>query len=61
MNENPSEFVRIGLDCCDWQKLPHIKSSVAKFLEICCDKIDSIVLIAGDVTLEMLHFEFVKS
>ena len=37
--DNPSEFVKLGLDTCDRQRLAHMKSQAARFIETMGDKL----------------------
>ena len=39
--QDPSEFVNLGLDCCDKQKSLTVKTQACKLLENMCDNVDS--------------------
>ena len=39
--QDPSEFVNLGLDCCDKQKSQTVKTQACKLLENMCDNVDS--------------------
>lgn len=58
--DNPSEFVKLGLDTCDRQRLAHMKSQAARFIETIGDKIPGFFPRLCNLCCDLLAFSIFK-
>jgi len=55
-NDNPSEFVKLSLDICDRQRMVHVKSQAARFIETIADKLASVFTPLCQLCCEILDY-----